>query len=106
METSIINNNKIQLALSSIMFFAPLIKKEIKKNNINIKDKKFIETYIKYWNINIIILSIVIISWTLAYLLDNQKMNYIYEISLRILTISTVFGTLFIIKNLLIKKIW
>jgi len=48
METSIINNNKIQLALSSIMFFAPLIKKEIKKNNINIKDKKFIETYIKY----------------------------------------------------------
>jgi len=42
MEDIISKNNKIQLALSSIMFFSPLIKKDLEKSDIDTKDKEFI----------------------------------------------------------------
>jgi hypothetical protein len=47
MEENVIKNNKIQLALSSIMFFSPLVKKDLQEET-NIQDKKFINLYIKY----------------------------------------------------------
>jgi len=48
MEETLIKQNKIQLALSSIMFFSPLVKKELEKEKIKQEDKKFIGRYIQY----------------------------------------------------------
>ncbi len=103
MEENIIKNNKIQLALSSIMFFSPLVKKDLQKE-IKTQDKNFIDWYIKYWNINLMILAIIIISWTVSYFIESDIIYFIYQISLRLLTWSVIIGTLLIIKNLLNNK--
>lgn len=103
MEENVIKNNKIQLALSSIMFFSPLVKKDLQEET-NIQDKKFINLYIKYWNINLIILAIIIISWTISYFIESNSIYFIYQISLRVLTWSVIIGTLLIIRNLLNNK--
>jgi len=105
MESNITNNNKIQLALSSIMFFSPLVKKKLQQENFKIQDKKFIEWHIKYWNINLIILAIIIISWTTSYFIESNIIYLIYQISLWILTWLIIIETLFIIGNLLNYKI-
>lgn len=105
MEDNIMNNNKIQLALSSIMFFSPLVKKTLQQDDHQIQDKKFIEWYIKYWNINLIILAIIVISWTTSYFIESNIIYLIYQISLRILTWLIIIGTFFIIKTLLNYKI-
>lgn len=105
METNIKNNNKIQLALSSIMFFSPLIKKILQQVTINTQDKQFINLYIKYWNINLIILALILISWIISYLLENDSFYLAYQISLRTLTWLVIIETLFIIKTLLNNKL-
>lgn len=105
MEDKIIENNKIQLALSSIMFFSPLVKRIIQQDDLKIQDKQFIQLYIKYWNINLIILAIMIISWTTSYFIKSDTTYLIYQISLRILTWLIIIQTLLIIKNLLNYKI-
>ena len=104
MEENVRNNNKIQLALSSIMFFSPLIKRQLQQENIKAEDKKFINWYIKYWNINLVILAIIIISWTISYFIGNNNIYLTYQISLWILTWLIIIETIFIIKNLLSNK--
>jgi hypothetical protein len=85
------------------MFFSPLVKKDLQEET-NIQDKKFINLYIKYWNINLIILAIIIISWTISYFIESNSIYFIYQISLRVLTWSVIIGTLLIIRNLLNNK--
>jgi hypothetical protein len=43
MDENLIKNNKIQLALSMIMFFSPLIRKDLKKGNIEKIDLNLIK---------------------------------------------------------------
>jgi hypothetical protein len=98
-------NKKIQLALSSIMFFSPLIKKELWREALIQQDKIFIDWYIKCWNINLGILLLIIISWAMSYFLENDSIYLIYQISLWALTWLIILETTFIIKNLLGNKL-
>lgn len=103
MEETLIKQNKIQLALSSIMFFSPLVKKELEKERIQQEDKKFINKYIQYWNINLGLLLVIIISWTLAYFLESDSIDIIYKTSLWTLTWLVIIENSLVIKNLLGK---
>ncbi len=65
MEAKINNNNlnkKIEFALSAIMFFAPLIKNNIKNDNkLTYEEKSFIYGFIKLGYLNIILLAIALV---------------------------------------------
>jgi len=57
------NNKKIWYALSALMFFAPLIKYNLKSDDsISQWDKVFINWFIKLWYLNIILVVLAIIS--------------------------------------------
>ena len=53
METNNVSNSinkKTEFAFSAIMFFAPLIKANLKSNNkLSKEDKIFVNWYIKFW---------------------------------------------------------
>lgn len=93
METKINNNinKKNEFAFSAIMFFAPLIKNNIKKDdNLSQEDKSFINWYIKLWYINIILLIITIILWVIQLSTNNliiKKISIWFLIGLAILLI-------------------
>lgn len=75
METNNVSNSinkKTEFAFSAIMFFAPLIKANLKSNNkLSKEDKIFVNWYIKFWYINIILLLIAIVLWVLQFTLWN-----------------------------------
>lgn len=54
--TDMQNNNKIQLSLAALMFFAPLVQHLIKTSKIDLSDsdKEFIQSYIQYGYITLI----------------------------------------------------
>lgn len=62
-------NNRIELALASLMFFAPLVKKILKtRENINDTDKRFVWSFIKLWYINIVLLLLAITAEIISYI--------------------------------------
>lgn len=75
MDTNIKNNStnkKNEFAFSAIMFFAPLIKNNIKNNNnLSQEDREFIIWYIKLWYINIILLVITIVLWIIQLITNS-----------------------------------
>ncbi len=84
-------NRKLEFAFSAIMFFAPLIKNDIKNNNyLSNEDKIFINWYIKLWYINITILIITILLWIIQLLTKNliiKRISIVFLILLAILLI-------------------
>lgn len=96
-------NSKIQLSLSSIMFFAPIIKKHIKEEDISVEDKKFIEWYIKIWTLNLLLLWILILSWIISLFWFWETINKIYEISTISLSILISIEIILILSNANIK---
>lgn len=102
METKINNssNKKTEFAFSAMMFFAPLIKHNIKtNNNLSLEDKSFINWYIKLWYANITFLAIAIILWIIQITTDNLIIKKL-SIGFLILTaISLIIWTILVALN-------
>lgn len=96
-------NSKIQLSLSSIMFFAPIIKKHIREENILWEDKEFIEWYIKIWILNLFLLWILIVSGIISLFWLWEQSVKIYEISTISLSIIISIEIILILSNTNIK---
>ncbi len=93
-------NNKIELSLSSIMFFSPLIKNLIKKKeNISNEEILFIKWFIKLWYFNIIILSISIFLQIIFYMTNNTIYQTISIVIAWVLTLSLVIGSIYAVSN-------
>jgi len=94
------NNNKIELSLSAIMFFSPLIQNLIKKNkNITNKDKNFIKSFIKlgYFNIFLLLINIGLqIGFYLSNLFIFDTAGIVFMITL---TLSLVTGSIYAISG-------
>jgi hypothetical protein len=94
------NNNKIELSLSAIMFFSPLIQNIIKKDNkiIN-QDKTFIKSFIKlgYFNIFLLVITIWLQIW--FYLTNLPAFDIASLIFISILTISLVIWSIYAISD-------
>ena len=102
METKNTNsiNKKTEYAFSAIMFFAPLIKKNIKtKKNLTKEDKTFINWFIKLWYMNIILLIISIILWIVWYRTSNTIIQKISVGFLIVTSISLIIWTIFAALN-------
>lgn len=98
METKVNNSidKKTEFAFSAIMFFAPLIKRNIKENQSLLQDDKiFINWFIKLWYVNIVLLVIAIIFWILQLRMSNSIMQWISIWFLILLALSLVIWTLF-----------
>ncbi len=103
--TNIAKNTKIELALAALMFFSPLIKSELKKRqNLGNEDKQFIYWFIKLWYLNIVML-IITIMLELAYYSTTQNIfNIVGNISLVLLAVSLIIGSIFAISERSITK--
>jgi hypothetical protein len=93
------NNNqsiKIQLSLTSLMFFSPLIIFILKNKSFEIlqEDREFVKWYIALWWINLALLILSIGSWILAYLYNIVILNSIYTIFISILIWFLILWTL------------
>lgn len=102
METKINNNSnkKTEFAFSAMMFFAPLIKHNIKtNNNLSLEDKSFINWYIKLWYTNIIFLAIAIILWIIQITTDNLIIKKISIWFLILTAISLILWTILVALN-------
>lgn len=98
-------NNKIELALASLMFFSPLIKSELKKRtNLTNEDRQFVYWFIKLWYLNIAILFITILLEIFYYTITLSIFNIIGNISLIILSISLIIWSIFAISEKPISK--
>ena len=97
-------NNKIELSLCAIMFFAPLIKSHINKNNnITNEEKSFINGFIKLWYINIILIILAITFEILSYKMDNDIFMTMWTSLIIILIISLIIWSILAITE---KQIW
>jgi len=96
METS--NNNisweAVLSAVAGLMFFSPLIKKDIKFNqNFSLEEKDFIASYTQVWHVNLILLLIVLfitfvnIFWIQPYLYPIMT---IWSVAIYIITIVSI----------------
>jgi hypothetical protein len=83
-----------------IMFFSPLIRKDLKKGNI----EKIDLNLIKLWDLNLIILALIVISGTTAYFFENNIIDTIYQTSLWIVIALIGIESLWIIWNLSFNK--
>lgn len=98
-------NNKTELALSALMFFSPLIQKQLKnKKNISVEDKLFIKWFIKIWYINIFMLIISISSQILFYFYKINLLQTFSIISTIILVIVLSIWSVLVISNKQIIK--
>ena len=94
------NNNKIELSLSAIMFFSPLIQNMLKKNkNISLEDKAFVAWSIKLWYLNIGLLLITIVLQVAFYLTKIWLMQTIGTVIMIILAISLVIWSIYAISG-------
>lgn len=81
-------NNKIELSLSALMFFSPLIKSNLKdRNDISNEDKNFIRWFIRLWYLNIVLLIITIIFWIIYYKTTVSIFDTLCNITLIMLVI-------------------
>jgi len=95
------STNKNQLALASIMFFSPLVKYIIKKDNLelNEEEKNFLKWYIQFWYFSIAFLIITIALWVSNYIFDQDLLYSWYSVSLIILIIILLIGTIGALTN-------
>jgi len=95
------SQTRIQLSLAALMFFSPLVQNVIKKENmkLNEDDKTFIKGYIRFWYIALIILAITLTAWMTNYRIESGLIDWIYNISVIVLTIILVIGTIGILTN-------
>lgn len=93
-----VNNSidkKTEFAFSAIMFFAPLIKKNIKTNQkLSQEDKLFIKWFIKLWYVNIVLLIIALIFGIIQFRLSNVILQWISIGFLILLALSLVVWTI------------
>lgn len=94
-----IEKNKKQLALSSIMFFAPLIKNLITKNKLKNKLQSYINGFINLWYIHILLLILTIIWQILFFQYQIELINYISTVFIAILTLSIIWSSLLILTD-------
>ena len=98
-------NKRNEFAFSAIMFFAPLIKNNIKINkHLSDEDKSFINGYIKLWYFNIILLIICIIIWIIHFRTNDPIFEKINIWLLITLSISLIIWTLLVAINKNINK--
>lgn len=105
MQTEKNTNNKIELSLSSIMFFSPLIQNLLKKNNnISPEEKVFIKWFIKVWYFNITLL-ITTIVLQIIYYMTKTWVYQTFSIAISsILALSLLIGSIYAISNKAIIK--
>ena len=103
METNNMNNSinkKNEFAFSAIMFFAPLIKSNLKTNGyLSDEDKIFINGFIKLWYLNIFLLVLSIIFWLLQVKSNNIILQKISIWFLILLAISLCTWTILVALN-------
>ena len=93
-------NNKIELALSALMFFWPLIQNIVKKNKyLSNWDIQFISWFIKLWYFNIILLAISIFTQICFYITRISLLQNASFIIGIILWISLITWSIFAILN-------
>ena len=99
------NNNKIELSLSAIMFFSPLIQNMLNKNkNIPSEDKTFVRGSIKLWYLNIFLLLITIALQVTFYLTKVWITQTMSTVIMIILAISLVIWSIYAISGKSILK--
>ncbi len=99
------NNNKIELSLSAVMFFSPLIQNLLKKNKKITEDEKwFIKWFIKVWYLNIILLIITITLQVIFYMTQIWLIQTISFILTIVLAGSLAIGSIYAISNKAIIK--
>ena len=76
------DTNKLQLWIAAVMFFSPFVHSNLNNTNLELNDdeKKFLKWYIKLGYINIFLLIISVIFWTISYFVDYQIVTWIYFI--------------------------
>lgn len=102
--TNINKNNKIELALASLMFFAPLIKFNLKnRTDIQNEDQNFINGFIKLWLINIVLLILWVAFETLFYFTTTTVFDIFWTSILVWLAILILIECIFVIceKNII-----
>ena len=102
-------NNKIELSLSAIMFFAPLIRNKISTSQkISPEEKNFVLWFIKLGNVNIFLLVLNILLQIFYYFYDLAILKTIWIVLISILWISLTIWSIFAISNKSIfsKDIW
>ncbi|HRX63695.1 MAG TPA: hypothetical protein P5060_01175 [Candidatus Absconditabacterales bacterium] len=93
-------NNKIELSLSAIMFFAPLIRNKISTSQkISPEEKNFVLGFIKLGNVNIFLLVLNILLQIFYYFYDLAILKTIGIVLISILGISLTIGSIFAISN-------
>ena len=93
-------SKKNEFAFSAIMFFAPLIKNNLKTNeSLSTEDKIFINWFIKLWYLNILLLAISIIFWVLQIKTNNIILQKISMWFLILLAISLCIWTVLVALN-------
>ncbi len=98
-------NNKIELSLSSIMFFSPLIQNLIKKKDkISTKEKSFINWFIKIGYFNITLLMITIVLQAIYYMTNNSIYQITSIIIASVLALSLVISSIYAISDIEIIK--
>ncbi|HKL44347.1 MAG TPA: hypothetical protein VJ892_03645 [Candidatus Absconditabacterales bacterium] len=98
-------NNKIELSLSSIMFFSPLIQNLIKKKDkISTKEKSFINGFIKIGYFNITLLMITIVLQAIYYMTNNSIYQITSIIIASVLALSLVISSIYAISDIEIIK--
>lgn len=98
-------NNKIELALASLMFFAPLVKKVLKsRNDVDDEDKIFVLWFIKLWYVNIALLISAIIIEIIAYMASISILDTCGTVIIVILAIFLLIESLLVITEKSIIK--
>lgn len=93
-------NKKNEFAFSAIMFFAPLVKNNLKTTpSLSDQDISFISWYVKLWYFNIILLIISIVFWILQFSTNNIIFQKISIAFLIILALSLCLWTILVALN-------
>lgn len=93
-------NNKIELALASLMFFSPLIKSNLKnRSDISDNDKNFVHWFVKLWFFNIFLLILGITIEIISYFNAIAILDTIWTIILVILAAILLIESIFVISE-------
>jgi len=98
-------NNKIELALASLMFFAPFVKYNLKtREDISSLDKNFILWFIRLWYLNIFLLFLAIASQILYYVTNILFLNTCSTIIIIVLAVLLLIWSIFVLTEKSIVK--
>lgn len=95
------SNNRIQLGLASVMFFTFLVQSLIRDENIwlTADDKDFIQGYITFWYINIVLLIATIVCTVLYYFIDSTIFYWLHTFFIFTLLFALVIGCIGVLTN-------